>query len=251
MPKQLPQSFLVLVGGFALGVGFCLLALWWGYHQILIPIPKSHVVSPVIPFYTTEENPHYNLYELLNGPEYWADLALEVETEANNRLNKEGLGYEVRVFCRGSATGYEVYLTFEGLASLKQMTQRKQWVDWIHDQIHEDYRKHLDPILQESDAEPSDETSSVAPQDAFGQESEPEEGKRVRVGHVMADRKTISPEGHVILSGRVRIQRGRAIIEAFDDPDSSVTLDGESGEVIERSGRFRYTEILGLAPIKE
>jgi hypothetical protein len=67
---------------------------------------------------------------------------------------------------------------------------------------------------------------------------------------IWADRSEQNNGGESVrFSGHVRILISNfQLIDAFEDPNSSVTIDIKTGVIIEKRGAFHSSEILGVVP---
>lgn len=135
--------------GFLTGIAISLMVAVFLYNYIFFPRPENFYQSPILLLHVGENEPGYAVFELLNSPEYWEEMSLAAEKEAEDFLAKKGRHEDVSVHCVGRAQSYVVYYAYPSYTSLRYLNSRDEVETVILDFIEASYMRDLNKVIGE------------------------------------------------------------------------------------------------------
>jgi hypothetical protein len=130
--RKIPKFLL----GFLTGIALTLVIGVYICNYFLFPRPDSFYQSGTMPFYVDKDQSGYAVFELLNSREYWEEMSLAAEQEAENFLKKKGRKVDVNIHCVGRAQGYKFYYSYPRASSLRNWNSQDDVETVIRDFIH-------------------------------------------------------------------------------------------------------------------
>jgi hypothetical protein len=149
MMRRIPKFLL----GFLTGIALSMFVVVFLCNYLIFQRPENYYESPVLLLYVGENEPGYAEFELLNSPEYWEEMSIAAEKEAEDFLKKKGREEDVHVHCVGRAQGYKVYYSYPRATSLRNWNSQDEVETVIMDFIHASYHSDLDKILGEDSSD--------------------------------------------------------------------------------------------------